>query len=137
MEGQFCRLNLRVLVAEDNVVNQKVAILMLKTLEFRVDVAANGIETLEMFELLPYDVIFMDCQMPEMNGYEAALEIRRREGGRRHVTIIAMTAEVIEGSRERCIAAGMDGYISKPVNMNAIVAVLEKCLPRVSDSLKT
>jgi CheY-like chemotaxis protein len=89
-------------------------------------VAANGIEALEMFELLPYDVIFMDCQMPEMNGYDAATEIRRREAQDRHVAIIAMTADVIKGSRERCIAAGMDDYVSKPINMNAIVAALEK-----------
>jgi CheY-like chemotaxis protein len=99
---------------------------LLEKLGLRADVAANGIEALEMFELLPYDVIFMDCQMPEMNGYDAATEIRRREAQDRHVAIIAMTADIIKGSRERCIAAGMDDYISKPVNMNAIVAALEK-----------
>lgn len=71
-------------------------------------------------------VIFMDCQMPEMNGYDAATEIRRREAQDCHVAIIAMTADVIKGSRERCIAAGMDDYISKPINMNAVVAALEK-----------
>jgi CheY-like chemotaxis protein len=91
-------------------------------------VAANGIEALEMFELLPYDVIFMDCQMPEMNGYDAATEIRRREAQAqdRHVAIIAMTADVTKGSPERCVAAGMDDYISKPINMKAIAAALEK-----------
>jgi signal transduction histidine kinase/ligand-binding sensor domain-containing protein/CheY-like chemotaxis protein len=118
--------HLRVLVAEDNVVNQKLAIGLLEKLGLRADVAANGIEALEMFELLPYDVIFMDCQMPEMNGYDAATEIRRREAQGRHVAIIAMTADVIKGSRERCMAAGMDDYISKPINRNAIVAALEK-----------
>jgi CheY-like chemotaxis protein len=118
--------HLRVLVVEDNVVNQKLAVGLLKKLGFRADVAANGIEALEMFELLPYDVIFMDCQMPEMNGYDAATEIRRREAQDRHVAIIAMTANVIKGSRERCIAAGMDDFISKPINVSAIVAALEK-----------
>jgi signal transduction histidine kinase/ligand-binding sensor domain-containing protein/CheY-like chemotaxis protein len=118
--------HLRVLVVEDNVVNQKLAVGLLKKLGLRADVAANGIEALEMFELIPYDVIFMDCQMPEMNGYDAATEIRRREAQDRHVAIIAMTANVIKGSRERCISAGMDDYISKPISVNAIVAALEK-----------
>jgi signal transduction histidine kinase/ligand-binding sensor domain-containing protein/DNA-binding response OmpR family regulator len=125
-KDSFRSSHLRVLVAEDNMVNQKLAIGLLEKLGLRADVAANGIEALEMFELLPYDVIFMDCQMPEMNGYDATTEIRRREAQHRHVTIIAMTADVIKGSRERCIAAGMDDYISKPINMNAIVAALEK-----------
>jgi CheY-like chemotaxis protein len=125
-KGSFTTSHLRVLVVEDNVVNQKLAIGLLQKLGLRADVAANGIEALEMFELLPYDVIFMDCQMPEMNGYDAATEIRRREAQDRHVAIIAMTADVLQGSPERCIAAGMDDYISKPINMNAIVAALEK-----------
>jgi signal transduction histidine kinase/ligand-binding sensor domain-containing protein/DNA-binding response OmpR family regulator len=125
-KDSFTSSHLRVLVVEDNVVNQRLAIGLLEKLGLRVDVAANGIEALEMFELLPYDVIFMDCQMPEMNGYDAATEIRRREGQDRHVAIIAMTADVIKGSRERCIAAGMDDYISKPINRTAIVAALEK-----------
>jgi signal transduction histidine kinase/ligand-binding sensor domain-containing protein/CheY-like chemotaxis protein len=122
----FTSSHLRVLVAEDNVVNQKLAIGLLKKLGLRADVAANGLEALEMFELLPYDVIFMDCQMPEMNGYDATTEIRRREAQDRHVAIIAMTADVSKGCPERCVAAGMDDYISKPISMNAIVAALEK-----------
>jgi signal transduction histidine kinase/ligand-binding sensor domain-containing protein/DNA-binding response OmpR family regulator len=128
-KARFGGSPLRVLVAEDNVVNQKVAIRMLERLGLRADVAANGIEALAMFELLPYNVIFMDCQMPEMDGYDAATEIRRREGRDRHVAIIAMTADVTEGCRERCLEAGMDDYISKPVNINAIVAAFEKCVP--------
>jgi signal transduction histidine kinase/ligand-binding sensor domain-containing protein/CheY-like chemotaxis protein len=118
--------HLRVLVVEDNFVNQKLAVGLLKKLGHRADVAANGIEALEMSELLPYDVIFMDCQMPEMNGYDATTEIRRREAPGRHVAIIAMTADVIKGSRERCLTAGMDDFISKPVNVKAIVEALEK-----------
>jgi CheY-like chemotaxis protein len=125
-KDSFAGSHLRVLVAEDNVFNQKLAIGLLEKLGLRADVAANGIEALEMFKLLPYDVIFMDCQMPEMSGYDAAAEIRRREAQDRHVRIIAMTADVSKGCPERCIAAGMDDYISKPINRNAIVAALEK-----------
>jgi CheY-like chemotaxis protein len=119
---------MRVLVAEDNVVNQKVAVHMLDRLGLRADVAANGREAVEMFGLLPYDVIFMDCQMPEMNGYDAATEIRRLEGAHRRIVIIAMTAEVLGGCRDRCLQAGMDDYISKPVNRNALFAALERCV---------
>jgi CheY-like chemotaxis protein len=116
---------LRVLVAEDNIVNQKVALRMLERLGVRADVAANGREAVEMVQLLPYDVIFMDCQMPEMNGYEATAEIRRREGPHR-MTIIAMTAEAMAGSRDQCIEAGMDDFISKPVKLEDLVEAFEK-----------
>jgi len=128
-KARFAGSHLRVLVAEDNVINQKIAVRMLEKLGLRADMAANGVEALEMFGLLPYDIIFMDCQMPEMNGYDAAMEIRRREGRNRHIPIVAMTADVVEGCRERCIQSGMDDYISKPVNMNAMVAALEKHVP--------
>jgi len=121
---------LRVLVAEDNIVNQKVAVRMLEKLGVRADVAANGREAVAMFEMLPYDLIFMDCQMPEMNGYEATAEIRRRAGPRPNAPIVAMTAEAIAGCRERCLEAGMDDYISKPVSINAIAAALRKWAPR-------
>ena len=96
LAGRAAGWPIRVLVAEDNVVNQKVAVRMLERLGLRADVAANGREAVRMFELLPYDLVFMDCQMPEMDGYEAAQEIRRREGPGRHVAIIAMTADAIE-----------------------------------------
>jgi CheY-like chemotaxis protein len=118
-----------VLVAEDNVVNQKVAVRMLERLGLRADVAANGRETVRMFELLPYDLVFMDCQMPEMDGYEAAVEIRLREGPGRHVAIIAMTAEAMTGCREQCLEAGMDDFISKPVAMDALFEALRRWAP--------
>jgi CheY-like chemotaxis protein len=119
----------RVLVAEDNVVNQKVAVRMLETLGLRADVAANGREAVGMFELLPYDLVFMDCQMPEMDGYEATQEIRRREGPGRHVAIIAMTADVLAGCRERCLEAGMDDFVGKPVAMEALFEALQRWTP--------
>jgi signal transduction histidine kinase/CheY-like chemotaxis protein len=130
MAGEYAGLSVRVLVAEDNAVNQKVAILMLGTLGIRPDVAANGREAVQMFEMQPYDLIFMDCHMPELDGYEASREIRSREGNGRRVAIVAMTAEAMEGSRELCIEAGMDDYISKPVGRAEISETLRKWLAR-------
>jgi two-component system sensor histidine kinase/response regulator len=127
--GSFAGLGLRVLVAEDNAVNQKVAVRMLEKLGLRTDLASNGREAVELREMLPYDLILMDCQMPEMDGYEAAREIRRREGGHRQTAIVAMTAEAMMGARERCIEAGMDDYIAKPVRFADMVKALQKWLP--------
>jgi two-component system sensor histidine kinase/response regulator len=127
--GIFAGLGLRVLVAEDNAVNQKVAVRMLETLGLRTDMASNGREAVELREMLPYDLILMDCQMPEMDGYEAAREIRRTERGNRRTAIVAMTAEAMTGAREKCIAAGMDDYIAKPVRFEKLVEALQKWLP--------
>jgi len=129
LAGRFAGWPIRVLVAEDNVVNQKVAVRMLEKLGLRVDVAANGRETVRMFELLPYDLVFMDCQMPEMDGYEATQEIRRREEPGRHVAIIAMTADAMAGCREQCLEAGMDDFITKPVAMEALFESLQRWAP--------
>jgi two-component system, sensor histidine kinase and response regulator len=117
---------MRVLVAEDNVVNQKVAARMLEKLGVRADVAANGREALEMMRMLPYDLVFLDCQMPEMNGYEAVAEIRRREGPERRTPVIAMTAEAIDGRREQCLEAGMDDFIAKPVKLELLAQALRR-----------
>ena len=124
--------HLRVLVAEDNVVNQKVAVRILERMGIRADVAANGREAVEMMRMMHYDLIFMDCQMPEMNGYEASLEIRRREGAERRAVIVAMTAEALEGSREQCLASGMDDFIPKPVKLESLVEALKKWVPLAS-----
>jgi len=116
----------RTLVVDDGTTNQKVGRLMLENLGCHVDVAANGKEAVQMLDLLPYDAVFMDCEMPEMDGYEATAEIRRRRAGMPHLPIIAMTAKAIKGDRERCLAAGMDDYVSKPVRLEDLEAALER-----------
>ena len=118
----------RVLVVEDNPVNQKVASFILGKLGIRPDLATNGLEAIAMFEKAPYDLIFMDCQMPELDGYAASREIRRRERKGRQVRIVAMTAEALAGSRELCLHAGMDGYIAKPVKFDKVFEAIEEWL---------
>ena len=134
LAGTFAGAPVRVLVAEDNAVNQKVAVRMLERVGLRPDVAGNGREAVDMCAMLPYSLIFMDCEMPEMDGYEATKEIRRRQGSDRRVAIIAMTADAMEGARERCIAAGMDDYIAKPVRPNELIESLKKWVPAVRPS---
>lgn len=119
----------RILVVEDNPVNQRVALGLLERLGYRVDVAGNGKEAVAMLEAMPYDVIFMDCYMPIMDGFDAAAEIRRREAGNSHSIIIAMTANALQSDRERCLAAGMDDYISKPISKSALRDLLNRHIP--------
>jgi signal transduction histidine kinase/DNA-binding response OmpR family regulator/HPt (histidine-containing phosphotransfer) domain-containing protein len=119
----------RVLVVEDNTVNQHVAVRMLERLGCRADVAANGREALDVLGRDAYDAVLMDCQMPEMDGFTATAAIRGREAGSgRHVPIIAMTANALRGDRERCLAAGMDDYLSKPVTLESLAAALGRWL---------
>lgn len=116
----------RILLAEDNLVNQTVTKRMLQKLGYRADVAANGLEVLEALRRQHYDVVLMDVQMPEMDGLEATREIRRRWPGADQPLIIAMTAMALKGDQEMCLAAGMDDYISKPVKLEMLKAALEK-----------
>lgn len=118
----------RVLLAEDHATNQIVAAMMLRNLGCQVDIAANGQETLKMIETGSYDIVFMDCEMPEMDGFEATRAIRARADSKAQVPIIAVTAQSMQGDRERCLQAGMDDYITKPVEQDAFAAALAKWL---------
>ncbi|HVY68480.1 MAG TPA: response regulator, partial [Verrucomicrobiae bacterium] len=115
-----------VLLAEDNPINQRLAIKLLESLKCRVDMAADGREAVKLAMAADYDIILMDCQMPEMDGFEATAEIRRAQGGQRRVPIVALTANALQGDRERCLAADMDDYLSKPVKRPELTRVLEQ-----------
>src|SRR5882672_10496952 len=123
---------IRVLVVEDNSVNQLVAVRLLERLGCRVDVAANGAEAVQMATRLPYGLIFMDCHMPEMDGFEATLEIRRRERelGLTAMPIVALTASVLQEDRDRCVSAGMDDIIGKPVQPAELAQILRRFVPK-------
>jgi signal transduction histidine kinase/DNA-binding response OmpR family regulator len=123
---------LRVLLAEDNITNQQVAVGLLNKLGLRVDAVANGQEALQALSTLPYDLVLMDVQMPELDGLEATRRIRSPESAVRNhrIPVIAMTARAMQGDRETCLAAGMDGYITKPVSAQALAAVLDQWLPQ-------
>ena len=129
--GMAKRHPLRILLAEDNVVNQKLALRLLQQMGYRADVASNGIEAVECIARQPYDVVLMDVQMPEMDGLEATRRIVARWAtpGERP-RIVAMTANAMQGDREECLAAGMDDYVTKPIRVDALVEALTNASPR-------
>jgi PAS domain S-box-containing protein len=128
--GMAGRLPLRILLAEDNVVNQKLALRFLAQMGYRADLAGNGLEALDAVERQTYDVVLMDVQMPEMDGLEASREINRRWAREARPRIVAMTANAMQGDRELCVAAGMDDYVAKPIRVEELVAALERCRRR-------
>jgi CheY-like chemotaxis protein len=120
------RLPLRILLAEDNTVNQKLAVRQLERMGYRADVAANGLEVLQALQRQSYDVILMDVQMPEMDGLEASRAIHEEWPAEQCPRIVAMTANGMQGDREECLAAGMDDYLAKPIQINALQEALER-----------
>jgi CheY-like chemotaxis protein len=117
---------LRILLAEDNAVNQKLALKLLSQMGYRADVAGNGLEAIEAIERQKYDVVLMDVQMPEMDGLEASRQICSRWPRGKRPRIIAMTANAMQGDRERCLEAGMDDYVSKPVRVGELINALNQ-----------
>jgi CheY-like chemotaxis protein len=138
LRAERARGRYRILVAEDNVVNQKVALRFLEKLGCRADCVSNGKAAITAWESVPYDLILMDCQMPELDGYEATRQIRSREAGKRHIPIIALTAHAMKGADVDCLAAGMDDYLTKPLDPMRLKDILERMLPAyVAPSMPT
>ncbi len=129
--------NSRILLVEDNPINQKVAINFLDKLGLKANVALNGAEALKLYERFSYDLILMDCQMPVMDGYEATRKIRKMEkNGKKHIPIIAMTAHSMPGDMEKCINAGMDDYIAKPFDPETFNTIIDKWLEKLNEPAK-
>jgi len=133
LRAQRVRSRDRILLAEDNLVNQKVAVRLLEKLDYRVDVVSDGRAAVDAWQKGKYDLILMDCQMPELDGYEATREIRKLENGIVHIPIIALTAHAIKGAEVECLSAVMDDYLSKPIDRDK----LEECLERHMKSSST
>jgi CheY-like chemotaxis protein len=117
---------LRILLAEDNVVNQKLALRLLQQMGYRADLASNGLEAIESVQRQTYDVVLMDVQMPEMDGLDATRAICARLNAHERPRIIAMTANAMQGDRDMCLSAGMDDYVTKPIRVDALVAALSQ-----------
>ena len=128
--GMAARHPLRILLAEDNVVNQKLALRILQQMGYRADLASNGIEAVESVERQTYDVVLMDVQMPEMDGLEATRQITAKWSAAERPRIVAMTANAMQGDREMCIAAGMDDYLTKPIRVDQLVESLNHVTAR-------
>ncbi|PJZ88323.1 PAS domain-containing protein [Leptospira levettii] len=128
IEESEIKPNVKILVAEDNIINQKVTIALLKKLGYESQVVANGFEVLSILNTIHFDLILMDCQMPEMDGFEATERIRNSNSSISNITIIAMTANAMEGDREKCIAIGMNDYLTKPVSLKDLSITLKKWL---------
>ncbi|MBU8922569.1 MAG: response regulator [Bacteroidales bacterium] len=116
----------RILLAEDNRVNQKIACLMLEKAGFCVDVVEDGLQATEAVESRSYDLILMDCMMPGMDGYKATAKIRRMNGAKSRIPIIALTANTMMGDRDRCIEAGMDDFLPKPINRSGMLEIIDR-----------
>ena len=124
-----CRVTARVLVADDNAINQLVIRRLLERMDCRVVIAGDGREAVERWAAGNFDLVLMDCEMPEMDGFDATREIRRRETAVR-TPVIAVTARAMSGDRERCVAAGMDDYLAKPIRIDDLTAVLRRWTAR-------
>jgi CheY-like chemotaxis protein len=121
--------SVQILVAEDNLVNQRVVLGLLAKLGHRADAVRNGLEAVKAVEAGAYDLVFMDCQMPELDGFEATRRIRRLSGACASVPIVALTANAMQGDRERCLEVGMNDHVTKPVDVGRLAAALQRYLP--------
>lgn len=130
--GHTRHLQKRILIVEDNMVNQKVILGLLRKFGYFADTVKNGNEAVNAVSGKLYDLVFMDCQMPVMDGFEATREIRIQEGDDRHTVIVAMTANAMPEDRDKCFSAGMDDYISKPVNPALLKQKLSDWLEQVN-----
>jgi PAS domain S-box-containing protein len=130
-EPSTVHASMRILLAEDNEINQRITLRLLQKLGLAADAVVNGREAVEALEKRQYALVLMDCQMPDMDGFEATAVIRSKESGNHHQTICALTANAMDGDRERCLAAGMDDYISKPVGLEKLRQALDRWIPGV------